>query len=71
MALIHVFAFLAQEGIAPIADPNLMIGLEFMTPVTIDADEGVAHIARYLHLLTLVTVQARVGRHMEKQQAPN
>jgi hypothetical protein len=58
VALIHVFAFLAQEGIASIADAYFMIGLEFMAPVTIDTNKGMTSIATNLDLLSFGTVEA-------------
>lgn len=61
MTLFHVFAVFAQEGIAAIADSNLMVGLKFMAPVTIDAYKGMACIAADLHFVDFVTVQTGFG----------
>lgn len=60
VTLIHVFALLAEEGVAAIADSNLVIGLEFMAPVAVDTNEGVAGIAAYLDFVALVTMKTRV-----------
>mmetsp|Transcript_18661 Transcript_18661/g.51052 ORF Transcript_18661/g.51052 Transcript_18661/m.51052 type:complete len:209 (+) Transcript_18661:730-1356(+) len=44
-ALIHFIARPTVKGIAPIADPNFVIGLIFVTPVTILANKGSAFVA--------------------------
>jgi hypothetical protein len=60
ITLIHFIAGSTIEGIAPITDSNFMIGLKFVTPVTIVANIGLAFIAADLNIggrSALVAVQ--------------
>lgn len=49
VTLVHLIAFTAEETITPLTYPDFVIGLEFVTPMAVVAEKGVAFIARYLY----------------------
>ena len=48
LALVHLVTAPAVEGIAPVAHPDLVVGLVLVAPVTSRAYVGVAVVARHL-----------------------
>ena len=60
IALIHFITLFAIKAIASITNPNFVIGLEFVTPVTIVTNVGGTFITAHLEATAgIVTVQAR------------
>ena len=49
LTLVHFITILTIKPITSITDPNFMIGLIFMTPVTIATNEGMTAITRNLN----------------------
>jgi len=42
VTLVHLIAFTAEETITPLTYPDFVIGLEFVTPMAVVAEKGVA-----------------------------
>ena len=60
VALVHLVARAAVKSVAPIADANFVVGLKFVTPVTVVANVSSAFIAGYLNAAcAIVTMKTR------------